>query len=179
MKALLEATQSSLKQVQLIIAVIDEIQAERSEEIFAHSGIGRHIRHITDHFLALEKGLSRKEVDYNQRNRHALIETDINVAKATLNHLQNWLQKLAHENKRFMIVSEISCEKEASIKIASDLQRELLYLINHTIHHAAYIKLMVEKYNILLPDEIGIAPGTATYYRQEAQHKISNTLGVV
>ncbi|HFB64948.1 MAG TPA: hypothetical protein ENJ60_05330 [Aeromonadales bacterium] len=176
MKALLKATRSSLEQIQLIVEMIEEGQKETNENIYAESGIGRHIRHVTDHFLALKNGLDNLLVNYNHRHRDSLIETSLKEARAILVYLQDWLSAINSENLQLVIKSEINCEKEESVKIFSSIERELLYLINHTIHHAAYIKLLLQHYQINLPDEIGIAPGTATYFRQVAKDKIETTL---
>ncbi len=176
MKALLEATQSSLSQIQFIIETLSTEQQHLCENIYADSGIGRHVRHVVDHFLALKNGLGKFYIDYDKRHRDSLIETDIEIATNCLVELQGWLLSLNNDNIHFVIKSEIHCEKQQVVKIFSNLERELLYLINHTIHHAAFIKLMAQQFEIMMPDEIGIAPGTASYFRQLATESLSNTL---
>lgn len=176
MKALLKATQSSLKQIQLIVEMIEKEQQDTADNIYVEFGIGCHIRHIIDHFLAMKNGMSDLIINYNQRHRDSLIETSSNEARATLLDLQVWLSGLSKENVQLVIEAEINCEQEENVKMFSNLERELLYLINHTIHHAAYIKLIAQQHKIILADAIGIAPSTATYFRQVAKDRIANIL---
>jgi hypothetical protein len=84
-----------------------------------------------------------------------------------LKQLLSWLSSLGDENQQLIVLSEIDCDESISEKFYSNREREMLYLINHTIHHAAYIKLVAEKYGVKLPDEIGIAPCTASFFREE------------
>ena len=51
------------------------------------------------------------------------------------------------------------------MEIPSNYARELLYLINHAIHHVAIIKLILEHNGVSVPSYIGLAPGTASYLR--------------
>ena len=55
--------------------------------------------------------------------------------------------------------------KIQSEKMTSNIGRELLYLINHSIHHMAYATLLARTHGIELPAGIGLAPGTASYER--------------
>lgn len=167
MKALLKSTNSSLKQIQFIIRKINEEQIKRNQDIYDCSGIGRHVRHITDHFLALKIGLEEKQVNYNIRNRDTDIEKNLIIAGKLLKNIMSWVFELDDASQPLIIISEIDCDESISKEFSSNRDRELLYLINHTIHHAAYIKLVAEKYGIKLPDEIGIAPCTASFLREE------------
>jgi len=67
--------------------------------------------------------------------------------------------------------SEICCDQEISLEFESNLARELLYLINHTIHHAAYMKLIAEKNGVDIEDTVGLAPSTSTFLRNSPQQK--------
>jgi len=164
MKPLHKACCSSLAQVSLVIR---SLESHLDKALYQSSGISRHVRHILDHYLALKKGLERNHVNYNHRNREGKVESDFEFASEIICYLNNWLATLKDNDVRLTIESEIIIDEQVNAIFESNQDRELLFMINHTVHHTAYIKLIALKYDIELPDEIGIAPSTATYLREE------------
>ena len=167
MNALHKSSCASLDQIQIILKAIHQKQIESSKEYYINAGIGRHVRHIIDHYIALKKGLESGEADYNQRSRNSVLETNLDSANKKIQQLIDWVNHLDESNSQLIVYSEIDCDDSINQKFSSNKDRELLYLINHTIHHAAYIKLLLQQFPIKLPDYIGIAPSTATHLREE------------
>lgn len=170
MKALPEATGDSLKQVLLIIDQVLGFETQFNRSVYVDCRIGPHVRHITDHFQALQHGLPLSYIDYNQRHRESSIETQPEEAITLIQQLIAWLGTVVDMDAKLTVHSEISCEQFVSVECRSNLGRELLYLINHTIHHCAYMKKALEVDNLSLPSFIGLAPCTATFLR-EADHQ--------
>ena len=175
------AIKNSLEQVLLVVSIIENLPKKQMTELYAEMSIGRHVRHITDHFLALKNGISNAVVDYNQRNRNSIIETDIPSAKVLIAELIDWMETSSTKTqlllKPIKVYSEIDCFQTVNYSFSSYGEREFLYLINHTIHHIAYIKLLAKTKNVNLPEYIGIAPSTATFLQCEEdceQLKIQN-----
>ncbi len=167
MNALHKSSCSSLEQILAILTAVHQKQIDHSQEIYISAGVGRHIRHIIDHYSALKNGLDSGVVDYNQRTRNSVIETNLFSAKEKIQKISDWLNNQEDCNKDVIVNSEIDCEQSINQKFSSNKDRELLYLINHTIHHAAYIKLQLQKFEVYLPEQIGVAPCTASHLRQE------------
>ncbi len=167
MKALHKSNCSSLKQMQIILKAVHQKQIESQQEIYKSVGIGKHLRHIVDHYLALISGLDSGLVNYNHRNRDSEIEGNLFLASEKIADVILWLSNLEEENKSLDVFSEIDCDEFINQKFESNRDRELLYLINHTIHHAAFAKLMLKNLDVELPDKIGIAPCTASHIREE------------
>jgi uncharacterized damage-inducible protein DinB len=139
-----------------------------------HAGIGQHVRHVLDHYRAFEQGLDQQCVDYNLRTRDSAEENDPLVAAANINKLIQWFASLDVVPNDITVISEISLREQQSEAITSNAERELLYLINHSIHHMAYASLLASSKNVFVPRDIGLAPGTATYERnnmKESQHE--------
>jgi uncharacterized damage-inducible protein DinB len=132
------------------------------------SPIGTHIRHIVDHFWALQCGLESQYVDYNRRHRGTRIETDPDMATQALLALRTWVLSITRQPVTFTVVSETSISREQTAQTTSTLERELIYLINHTVHHIAYTTLLARSLNIDIPEHFGLAPATATHLRHKA-----------
>ena len=48
----------------------------------------------------------------------------------------------------------------------STVQRELMYVLSHTVHHYAIISLLALQSGVKLDAEFGVAPSTLAYRRQ-------------
>jgi hypothetical protein len=136
------------------------------------SGVGRHVRHILDHFLTLFHDLDRGEVDYNLRHRDSGLEDSPSLVYAMIDDLKTQIMAIPESllNAPLGVISEISLSSEQSLRFESSLARELCYLINHTVHHVAYAKLVAMELGIVLDEHLGVAPSTATYLRGQREN---------
>lgn len=165
------ALSHSLSQLIVIFHALDKLSPEEGDRLYLNSSAGRHIRHINDHFIALQNGLPAGCVDYNQRHRESQIERDRHLARRQVEALLRWSEQGDSDDRPLLIFSEIDCLQMQHARFKSSLRRELLYLINHTIHHIAHIKLLLSNYGLILPDQIGLAPATATFLREGSVKK--------
>ncbi len=137
-----------------------------------------HVRHVIDHVQAFLTGLQTGEIDYNVRHRNSPGETDPDFAAAQLLAIMSECEALENLNcappEELLVTSEIDCLTTHTEKFRSNVAREVLYLINHTIHHAAYIRLLLKGCGIELASHIGIAPCTATFQRESQQATIGS-----
>lgn len=163
----------SLLQVEAVFEYLP-VDDAKAVDHFIGLGVSRHLRHIYDHFLALQPALAATKapliIDYNCRHRESLVERDLVASKKMLSTLLAWCQQLPGDDALFktsvVVISEIDCLQQESASFNSCIARELLYLINHTIHHVAYVKLLLRGVDIHLPSHIGVAPSTASYERK-------------
>lgn len=172
---LLEPLKHVLWQVRLVLDAVQQRPKDATMCLYQEAGIGSHIRHILDHFLALQNGLHDGRVDYNIRNRGSVWERDAGVARVKLGQIEAFLSGLTSLEREIEVHSEIDCVATVSGSFRSNVSRELLYLINHTIHHLAYIRLLARSEGFDLPADIGLAPATASYLRQTGGTRQSDT----
>ena len=165
MQQLLEATVDVLEQLKSLVNSTTELNYNIPSD-HTTSGIGRHVRHILDHFVALQHGWEHGHVDYNRRERNGLIEDDPALAIAKIDDFIDWLSNATLYEKPLSMESEISLDETQSLEFPTFFSRELCYLINHTMHHIAYAALLAKQLGIHLGDHIGIAPSTASYLRR-------------
>lgn len=161
----------ALNQIVNIVKSLQDLTHTKHDYLYSELNIGNHIRHINDHFFALIEGSRTGVIDYNTRNRGTAIETNSNIALDQLHQILNWIEesKNSHTkddlNKDIKIISEIDCLQTQSMEFYSNIARELLYLINHTIHHTAHIGLIAKNQGIKIPLDTGMAPCTMTFLR--------------
>lgn len=120
--------------------------------------IGKHTRHIIELYQCLLQGYDRGEVSYDGRKRDKEIEINIDRAIAELNNI---IEELEKPNKSITI----SCGLNEEIHmIESNYFREVLYNLEHAIHHHALIKIGIKQLiNIEVPETFGVAPATIQY----------------
>ena len=165
---LLKPLQDSLQQINTVLGSIARLDREESQQVYVGARIGNHVRHVLDHFYALLQLADSHTVDYNVRSRDSLTETDIGFAQAQIDEILVKLDNMEFDDRVVECVSEIDVAESKSASFPSTASREGLWVLNHTIHHVALIKVLAEQRGILLSEQIGLAPATATYQRANA-----------
>ena len=167
MKTLCHANKDVLDQLALLIELSRAVYSDTAEG--AQASIGQHVRHILDHYQAVRTGIAENCINYNRRHRNSPIEHCPESALQMITELKHWLSGGVSANTDIAVISEICLNTTQSERLLSNLGRELLYLINHSIHHMAYSSVLAKQLHISLPPDIGLAPGTRTHLRQQCE----------
>lgn len=166
MKPLLDATIETLDQLRDLISALSPQDYNQPCQ-GSLSGVGAHVRHITDHFDAVRNGLARGYINYNDRSRGSNIENNQSLALDKVGEIHQWLEGDGLQDHAIEIETEISVNQTNNVRMPTTLSREICYLINHTVHHLAYARVVAAHFDCHLDKSIGLAPATATYLRQE------------
>ncbi|MBG6109986.1 allophanate hydrolase subunit 1 [Flavobacterium sp. CG_9.10] len=130
----------------------------------SNSSIGEHTRHIIEMFQCLEANYEAGIVNYDNRKRNIAIQTDTEFAISQIRIIQDSLEK---QNKKIELQQIIDGEE---IRIDSNYFRELLYNLEHCIHHQALIKVAVlQNATIIVDENFGVARSTIEYRKQCVQ----------
>ncbi len=126
--------------------------------------IGEHTRHIIEMFQCLENQHESGVINYDLRPRNYQIQTDTLFANECILGIKNQLEK---PNKNLHL-QQIVDGKE--LLIESNYHRELLYNLEHCIHHQALIKVaIIQNDKIKVDENFGVARSTIEYRKQCAQ----------
>ena len=130
------------------------------------SSIGKHIRHIIDHYTCFFKNLAYAYVNYDDRPRVNTVETKIHQACEQLSSVILRLSKFnSHQIVPVYVYISAIPDKDP-VPAESSLQRELLFLQSHTNHHMAFIQLLLDSFGISVDSDFALAPSTISYDRQ-------------
>lgn len=152
------STFQTLEQFKEVLSQLSEANYSRPCSILSDATIGQHTRHIVELYQCLIKGYASAEVCYDKRKRDKRIEQDVNFAIHQLGQIQN---TIAQPDKNIFISYNLN---ERDVIIPSNYNREVMYNLEHTIHHQALIKVAINHFTtILLPDSFGVAPSTMQY----------------
>lgn len=130
----------------------------------SNATIGEHTRHIIEMYQSLINNYENGIINYDKRERNFNIQTDKNYA---INCMNTIIREIEKPNKELVLQQGLD---QISYTIASNYERELLYNLEHSIHHQALIKVAVLKYpSIELVDNFGVAKSTIEYRNQCVQ----------
>ena len=163
MKDLIRANQSLLEQADTLLADVTDGAYTRGCEACFRSTPGGHLRHILEHYGNFLEGLSDRKVDYDKRDRESPVEISVEAARAEVERLIFALEEAAQigpEEPLTIILDDGGSPRESS----SNPERELQFLLSHSVHHFALIRtILYLDGHRRFPEAFGIAPSTLRY----------------
>lgn len=119
--------------------------------------IGRHIRHIIEHYQQLLVGARTGVFSYEDRQRDLVLEMKPRLA----------IQVIKTIEEQFFCI-DIALDQPLLLhtdcdKIKTNFARELDYLFNHTIHHLAMVNVILASLGNCLQDESDVHPATLRF----------------
>ncbi|MDT0605439.1 DinB family protein [Croceitalea rosinachiae] len=155
---MLQSSIQTIEQFKTVLSQLSLNQYVSPCKVLSNATIGQHTRHIIELYQCLIAGYEEAMVSYDKRQRNKMIEEDIDFAIVQLVQIQETIKK---PNKEIQIVYEMG-DNEGCLK--SNYFREVLYNLEHMIHHHALIKVgIIDMTTIQLPDSFGVAPSTIKY----------------
>lgn len=150
-----------------LVHLLEQITNDEYTKIcpsLSNSTIGEHTRHIIEMFQCLQNNYDLGVVNYDKRQRNHQIQTETDYAIQQILALEKNLDK---ENKNMQLHQIIEGDE---LFIKTNYYRELLYNLEHCIHHQALIKVgVLQNSTITLNENFGVAPSTIEYRQQCAQ----------
>ncbi len=166
----MKSAQFSVAILSQLEEVVDQLNNDlycNTMEVFSGASIGQHIRHILEFYTCIIEQKDAGELCYDTRKRDVALEENKTTA---LNFIQRIKQELKSfsEDKNLVLISTL---QDTEIITPSSLSREMLYALEHAVHHMAIIKigLLIGCPKILIPKNFGVADSTIQYRDQCAQ----------
>ncbi len=155
---LIKSVNNCLNELIDVVSQLSEAQYSSPCIELSGASIGEHTRHIVEMFQCLERNYNAGIINYDKRDRNILIQINSNFAIELLSKIKITIEK---EDKKLLLQQVID---GSSIEIESNYYRELLYNLEHCIHHQALIKVAILKYHTITVDKnFGVARSTIEY----------------
>lgn len=127
----------------------------------SNASIGKHTRHVIELYQSLINGYDSGEVCYDKRERNERIEQEKDFAITQLNEIKDLIDK---PNKPLILTHYF---QEKNVRIESNFNREVLYNLEHLVHHQALIRVVIEKEtNLSLSESFGVGFSTVQHKKQ-------------
>jgi hypothetical protein len=149
--------------IELLRQLTNDEFTQKNPEL-SNATIGEHVRHIIELFGCLLNNYNYGLINYDDRKRDLLLQTDKNEA---ITILEKYLLELDKPNKELSLT--YNCFSTIEL-LQTNYYRELIYNLEHSIHHQALIKVALHNLpHIKIPSSFGVAPSTLEYRKQCAQ----------
>jgi len=164
---LVEENLLSLAQLRDMVGSLSPDIYQQAFGEYGRHTLGKHVRHIIDHYDALLDGLDRGEefIDYEHRRRDAVLEQWPQHAASHLAGLETRLTSMVSGPAPDALTLGYPMD-DTRLSLASSLERELAFLTSHSIHHMAIIALLAEQAGIHLPESFGVHPSTLRHWQR-------------
>ncbi len=153
---------NNLLTIKKLLLVLDANTYFSALPIFSGASFGQHIRHILEFYGCLLA--AETTVNYDLRERNLSLERDKQAAIEYIDYICGVFEREEMSDKAILLEGDC-CETA----VTTSLQRELLYCLEHSIHHQALIKMGLIVLNLqhLVGSEFGVAPSTIRFYSQK------------
>lgn len=148
-----------------------DLLARLSDDAYAghapgRSAAGAQYRHILDHYDCLLGGLDSGFVDYDARQRDPEVERDRAAAADRTEEVMDRLRQLGRAQLALPLrvtLASLASGEGRTEPHASTLGRELLFVLSHTVHHFAIMRLLLEDRGVACDPGFGVAPSTLAH----------------
>ncbi|GAA5864020.1 hypothetical protein JCM8547_005310 [Rhodosporidiobolus lusitaniae] len=176
-----------IDQASALLKTVNEEQLTATSRLSPGSSIGKHLRHIVDHYTPLLDALEASSlpsspstsptshptlrVNYDRRTRNGAAETSLTAARAQFETLRMRLARCTGEGKGVDPERAVRLEAVTPVKVevGTTVARELWFSSFHAVHHFALIRVIAcGELDLTVPDDFGVAPATLKHRESEA-----------
>lgn len=141
--------------------------------ILSGGTIGQHVRHILEFYQCLAN--ADDILCYELRSRSLEVEKDLSAARSLTSQLLAILPRkltCTDQGKDRLKLSTNGLQNPSDITwLSSTFERELIFCIEHSIHHKALIKVGLKSIGMehLVSDTYGVSPATIAHRHHYSQ----------
>jgi hypothetical protein len=152
-----------LSQLQDLIKNLQPTQYAQRLAVFNGSSIGGHTRHIIEFYECLLNNLDSGIVNYDARLRDMQVEQNRDYALEIIRRNILKLEQNIDPTTPIFLIQKFGNSSE--MKIPSNFCREEAYLIEHSIHHFALIRIGVQENfeKVEISKDFGVAFSTLDF----------------
>jgi hypothetical protein len=153
-QSLIDANIQALKEGAELLLMLDSEQYDSVLKPAFQTTIGAHYRHLLEHYRCLFTQIAKGVFCYDKRERDEQLELDREYALRSIADILGQLETIdftlfAH---KYHIV-----DHQLAAPLGTTLQRELLFLQSHTVHHFAIIAAMARGLGLQPMHDFGVA----------------------
>lgn len=157
-----------------LLAQIDGLLRTCGREALARPAPGgggsaaAHLRHCLEFVGCFLAGLPGRCIDYDARPRDLRLESEPEAARARIAEQRRALRSLAASSADATLRVRADEPDAAPGEgfLASCVSRELRALASHTVHHLAFVALLLRLEGIAVDPHLGVAPSTQAHQRR-------------
>jgi hypothetical protein len=166
MEQIKEATSEIIDQLMDLAEKLSQDDFTRPLPVLLDSSIGMHYRHIIEFYEVMMAGAGTGEINYDSRKHDPELEGSREKCLERLIGIREAV-KLERAMK-LKLCGSYSRETDISFTLPTNLERELVYNIEHAIHHMAIIRIALQHEipDLSVSEGFGYAYSTLKYIKK-------------
>ena len=155
---MLHTIEHTLNELSHVIGQLNSSEFSKPLQVLNNASVGQHTRHSIEMFQCLLNGYEKGHFSYDDRERNLRIETDSSFAQEQLKVICSTIEL---PNKPLMSSYNLG---DSIVQVETNFFRELLFNLEHCIHHNALIRIGINEItDIPMSEHFGVAPSTMEY----------------
>ncbi|KAJ1906260.1 hypothetical protein GGI01_001764 [Coemansia sp. RSA 376] len=169
--SLFDSTADQLTELSKTISTLTDTKYTTESDALPGSTIGKHVRHILDHFTLLFSALTidpHPTVSYSHRERNTFAQDTVAGGVASIEAMAQTARNLREQDVSSANPITISDTMPGGNdeKFLSTVGRELWFCTHHMIHHNAIIASLMHEFGLHPPTQFAYAPSTIKHKPQ-------------
>ena len=162
----INASLSVLKQLHGLLSQLTTDEYTQKLPVLNECSIGQHVRHTIEFFQCLFEGFSTGIINYDARKRNLLIETNLGYTLQLIGEITHSIHTTS--DLYFPIQLKVNFDDDNFELIETNFLRELVYMVEHSIHHFALIRvgIQVNFKHIPIDSDFGVAYSTIRHKQE-------------
>jgi len=167
MKQILNTIHEILLQLTGLAEQLSDEQYSRALPVLMNNSIGKHYRHVIEFIDLLTSSGESGIVEYDKRKHDSALETSRSRMTEKISEIQEELNRVRADRKMLLRLSYDN-DTDQQIEVSTCLERELVYNIEHAIHHMAIIRIaLIQEFpDVVVGDKFGIAYSTIKFQQK-------------
>jgi uncharacterized damage-inducible protein DinB len=156
-----------LDQLGAVAMSIDDDDYAQPLPLISNATVGKHIRHTLEFVDIMVTALKTGTISYDKRAHDKSLDTDRQLALHMITKLKIALKQL-DQNVDLTLEVEFPLAGISLQNVPTNLLRELVYNIEHMVHHMAILKIALANHfpSVELSGDFGVAQSTLVYQAQ-------------
>ena len=152
-----------------VLSLLSEVIKQLTNEnytkpltVFNGSSIGQHSRHVIEFYQCLMKSTTNGVINYDARERSLRLENDVLYATESIKSIVGFMETNNFDTLNLSLESKFG---NSLFEVKTNFNREMIYLIEHSIHHFALLRIGLQENfpMVRIPAHFGIAYSTINY----------------
>ena len=169
---LLKNIWEALEECKNVLRQLSDSKYSEKVDALSNASIGEHVRHFIEFYRCLISQSLSGRINYGLRKRDKAVQNDPIEAIKAIEEIQSAIAGLNLNDPLDLID-----HSNGSLKIQTNMGRELQYNFEHTIHHLAIVGIGLKLIapNIRISSYFGVAPSTIAHLSATTESPTDNS----